>query len=60
MKEIRRLVHRAGGKLGLGGQKSTPKLIESGCCDVMFDSMKQLVDYVQATPAANQSSRTRK
>jgi methanogenic corrinoid protein MtbC1 len=60
LKDVRRLIHRSGGKLVLGGQKSTSKLHESGCCDVMFDAMKQLVEYIQSPLFAGPSPRVRK
>jgi len=47
LKDLRRIVHRGGGKLVFGGQKLPAKCIDSGYCDAIFQSMKDLTEYVR-------------
>lgn len=52
LKDLRRLVHRAGGKLILGGQKLPNSCTDLGYCDAVFHSMKDLVKFVHDLSAS--------
>lgn len=60
LKDLRRIVHRAGGKLVFGGQKLPAKCIDSGYCDAMFHSMKDLAEYVHEMSSVAVEAKHRK
>ena len=60
LKELRRLVHRAGGKLVFGGQKMPDKCLDSGCCDGVFHSMKDLAEFVHGLMSSSVVEKHRK
>lgn len=60
LKDLRRLIHRAGGNLILGGQKIPAKCIDSGCCDAVFHSMKELAEFVHDLLASPVEEKHRK
>jgi methanogenic corrinoid protein MtbC1 len=60
LKDLRKLVHRAGGKLIFGGKKLPDKCIDSGYCDAMFHSMKDLAEFAYDLPVSPAQEKHRK
>ncbi len=60
LKDLRRIVHRGGGKLVFGGQKLPAKCLDSGYCDALFHSMKDLTGYVHDMASISLEEKHRK